>query len=395
MHNEKRSYTIIVGGFLGLIHSGGSVWDYIQYPLGLHLMGYNVYYIEDTEIYPIYGQDWKDITPTIERLKKIMKYFNLDNRWIYRDIATNLFYGKSKKEYIEICNQADIFVNVSCANVIRDEYLKIPVRILMDTDPMFTQIQIATGQSFTSSKSSLKKLAALHTHHFSFGENINSVDTLIPETGHRWKETRQPVCIDYWERLRINNPDFPFTTLMNWKAGKSLIYGHQSWGQKDITFPTIIGIPGKINNERFKIAGGQTGSEKDFEAFKQLKDSGWELVSSETASGNHIQYQQFISNSKAEISVAKETYVKAKTGWFSGRSANYLATGKPVIAQDTGWSKYYPCGNGLYSFTNQMEAIDAVKEISFNWYLQSKAASEIAHGYFDHNKVLKEMLGSV
>ena len=92
----KTNTTIIVGGFLGLIHSGGLVWDYIQYPLGFHLMGYDVYYIEDTEVYPVYGDDWQDINPTINRLKGIMEYFGMPNRWIYRDIATNSFYGKIK-----------------------------------------------------------------------------------------------------------------------------------------------------------------------------------------------------------------------------------------------------------------------------------------------------------
>ncbi|MBT3800652.1 MAG: glycosyltransferase family 1 protein, partial [Bacteroidetes bacterium] len=139
----------------------------------------------------------------------------------------------------------------------------------------------------------------------------------------------------------------------------------------------------------------QTGAEKDAEGIVKLGENGWNVVSSENASGSHSIYQSFIFKSKAEISVAKETYVKAKTGWFSCRSACYLAAGRPVVTQDTGWSYYYPCGKGLFAFTNQEEAIEAINKISKDWDVQSKAAIEISHAYFDHNIVLKNILESV
>ena len=391
----KSKTTIIVGGFLGLIHAGGAVWDYIQYPLGFYLMEYDVYYVEDTRIFPIYTDNWNNSIPTVKRLKKIMDSFGLNDRWIYRDETTQTIYGKSEKEYKEICKRAEVFLNVSCANVIREEYSQIPVRILLDTDPMFTQIQIESGQSFTSKTSSLYELSNWHTHHFTFGENINGKDCFIPKTPFKWQVTRQPVCIDYWGNCRKPADIAPMTTLMNWKAGKPLSYNGQTWGQKDRTFPIIVGLPTHCNNENFEVAVNQTGAEKDAEGIVKLGENGWNVVSSENASGSHSIYQSFIFKSKAEISVAKETYVKAKTGWFSCRSACYLAAGRPVVTQDTGWSYYYPCGKGLFAFTNQEEAIEAINKISKDWDVQSKAAIEISHAYFDHNIVLKNILESV
>lgn len=387
--------TIIVGGFLGFIHAGGAVWDYIQYPLGFYLMGYDVYYIEDTRLFPVYTDDWQNSQPTIQRLKSIMESFGLGDRWVYRDEVTNTIYGKSEKEYNEICKQADIFLNVSCANVMRDEYLGIPTRILLDSDPMFTQIQMNSAQSFTSGKSDLAELANLHTHHFTFGENINNKDCLIPNTAFDWQVTRQPVCMSYWENIKTPKKADPFTTLMNWKAGKPLKYDNKNWGQKDITFPLIQELPTKCINENFKIAINQTGADKDSKDMAKLETAGWTLVSSEMASGDQSIYQSFIYNSKGEISVAKETYVKAKTGWFSCRSACYLAAGRPVVTQDTGWSSFYPTGKGLFAFRKEAEAIEAVKEISSNWNLHSKTAREIAHEFFDHNIVLKKIIESL
>ncbi len=392
---KKKPFTIIVGGFLGFFHSGGAVWDYIQYPLGLHLMGYDVYYIEDTRLYPIYCTDWQDSSATIVRLKTIMEYFGLQDRWIYRDELTNSFYGRPVSEYDEICKRADIFINISCANVMREEYYRIPVRILIDTDPMFTQIQMVTAQSFTSEESSLGRLASLHNYHFTFGENINSNDCLIPVTSCTWKITRQPVCLNFWSNNFDVAKKAAFTTLMNWKSGKPLTYNGMTWGQKDVTFPVILKIPESIPVENFKVAinemqGGQLDPE-----MKPLKEAKWNVISSQEASRDHKVYQSFIYQSKAEISVAKETYVKANTGWFSCRSACYLAAGRPVITQDTGWSSFYPVGRGLFPFKDQKEAIEAVCEVSANWKIHSLAAREIAEAYFDYSVILTKMLNSI
>ena len=393
MKNSK--YTIIVGGFLGLINAGGAVWDYIQYPLGLHLMGHDVYYFEDTRMFPIYESSWNDSKKTVSRLKSIMESFGLGDRWVYRDEVTASIYGKTMQEFENICSTADIFLNVSCANVMREEYEQIPVRILLDTDPMFTQIQINTGQSFTSENSLLKDLSERHTHHFTYGENIHKKNSLIPPSSFKWHTTRQPICLKFWKSSKLSEATPAFTTLMNWKAGKSLFYDNQNWGQKDVMFPFIINLPDKVKSQKFKIVVAQSGAEKDIKALAKLQKAGWDIIPSETASGDHLQYQDFITQSKAEISVAKETYVKAKTGWFSGRSACYLASGRPVITQDTGWSDFLPSGKGLFTFTNEGEAAEAVRQVSTDWEKHSTTARKIAENYFDHTVILNKMLNSI
>lgn len=393
MINSKG--TVIVGGFLGLLPIGGVVWDYIQYVIGFRLMGYDVYYIEDTKIYPVFGEIWNDSTETVKRLHEIMKFFGLEDRYIYVDELTQQFFGKSKGEYLEICRSADIFINVSCANVIREEYSNIPVRILLDTDPMFTQIQINSDQSFTTGKGNLKELAKWHTHHFTFGENIFGKDCLIPKGEFSWVTTRQPICMDFWHYKEPHSSKSSFTTLMNWKAGKKFQYGGQNWGQKDVTFPLISNIPNLLPHISFKLAVSQTGMGEDGGQFGDLSETGWNIISSEEASGDHLLYQKFIYSSEGEISVAKETYVKARTGWFSCRSACYLAAGRPVVAQDTGWSEFYPTGLGLFSFSDENEAIGAIRKISENWKANSLGARELAEAIFDHRIVLGKLIDSL
>ncbi|MEB2778195.1 hypothetical protein SYJ56_22990 [Algoriphagus sp. D3-2-R+10] len=393
MINSKG--TVVVGGFLGLLPIGGVVWDYIQYVIGFQWMGYDVYYLEDTKIYPVFGRVWNDSTDTVNRLREIMKYFGLEDRYIYRDELTQQFFGRSKREYLEICKAADIFINISCSNVIREEYSHIPVRILLDTDPMFTQIQINSNQSFTTDNGNLKELAQWHTHHFTFGENIFGKDCLIPRGEFSWVSTRQPICMDFWKYKELDLSKSSFTTLMNWKVGKKLKFAGQDWGQKDVTFPLILNLPNLLPHISFKLAVSQTGGGVKGGQFYKLLENGWNLISPEEASGDHLLYQEFIYSSEGEISVAKETYVKAKTGWFSCRSACYLASGRPVVAQDTGWSEFYPTGMGLFSFTDEHEAEHAIRKISENWKAHSLGARELAKSYFDHNIVLGKLIDSL
>ena len=391
-----KKLRIIVGGFLGILPAGGVTWDYIQYPLGLLLMGHDVFYIEDTRLYPIYqkaGSQWDDCTECVTHLSTVMNHFGMAERWAYRDEASGKTYGLAENRILEICKTADIFINISCSTVMREEYAEIPARVLIDSDPMFTQIQYITEQSFTEGVSKLKELVNAHNFHFTFGENMGAADCLIPDCGINWQPTRQPICLKYWDKTPTLATEKPiFTTLMNWTAGKNLMYQNEEWGQKDVEFPKIIAIPSLFRDSHFSIVINQTGGKQNNFPETAIKKHGWHIESPEKAAGNWADYQRFINHSFAELSVAKNTYVKARTGWFSCRSACYLAAGRPVITQDTGWSKYIPSGKGLFAFSNQEEAIEAVKQVISEPKVHIKAAKATAKEYFDSEKVLNKML---
>ncbi len=390
---------IIVGGFLGMFPAGGVTWDYIQYLLGLSMLGHDVFYIEDTRLYPIYqkpGSNWDDCSSCVEHLQTVMNYFEMSGRWAYRDEASGKCFGLSETNIKEICRNADVFINISCSTYMREEYIEIPKRILIDSDPMFTQIQYVSQQMFTPGKPGLKEMIHAHNYLFTFGENIGNKDCLIPEGGLQWHTTRQPVCLNKWgvsAYPQINKPFF--TTLMNWTAGNKFNYNNETWGQKDIEFGKVIQLPQYLFGVQLAMVVSKTGGTDNILQKEQIEKMGWKILDPEENAGNWISYQQFIDRSSGEFSVAKETYVKAKTGWFSCRSACYLAAGRPVITQDTGWSEFIPTGNGLFAFQNMGEAIEAFQQVMKDPAHHAKAARRIAEEYFDSNKVLTCLLQKI
>jgi hypothetical protein len=391
-----KKLKIVVGGFLGLLPAGGVTWDYVQYPLGFSQLGHDVWYVEDTRLYPVYqaaGSQWDDCLPTVRHLQSVMEYFGMGEHWAYRDEASGQSFGLSEAAIRAHCAQADLFVNISCSTFLRDEYRRIPLRILIDSDPMFTQIQYETEQMFTPGVSKIREMVDGHNFLFTFGENIGAEDCRIPTCGLPWRPTRQPICLDQWPALPLPadaNP--PVTTLMNWAAGKKLTYAGTEWGQKDLEFPKIQNLPRQFPDGRFSIVINQTGQTGRAFPAADIQNAGWEILNPEHVAGNWSDYRAFIRASAAELSIAKETYVKARTGWFSCRSACYLAAGRPVVAQDTGWSKYYPVGEGLFSFDDAQGATEAVQNLRAEPQKHRAAARAIAEEYFASNKVLRAML---
>lgn len=390
---------IIVGGFIGLMPAGGITWDYLQYPLGFKTLGHEVFYIEDTRLYPIYqqpGSNYADASSCVEHLKSVMEYFGFEDQWAYRDEASGKCFGMTEAKILAICKTADVFVNISCSTFLRDEYLQIPAKVLIDSDPMFTQIQYLSQQMFTPGAPGLRQMVDAHDYHFTFGENVNNPDCLVPHCGLKWRPTRQPVCLNYWNgKEGFHHDNSSFTTLMNWSAAKVIHYQNEKWGQKDIEFKKFFGIPSLVKAATFSVVINKTGgTDQDFSK-EHIEKAGWHILDPWTSAGDWIAYQSFIHCSKGEFSVAKNTYVKARTGWFSCRSACYLAAGKPVITQDTAWSKTISSGQGLFAFEDLETAINAIEKVLGDYTRQSFYARQIANDYFDSNKVLQHLLAQL
>lgn len=385
-----------MGGYLGILPAGGVTWDYIQYPLGLAEMGHDVYYIEDTRLYPMYqpaGSAWDDCSSCVQHLSQVMKYFGLADRWAYRDEASGRCFGLSEQQVVEICHTADVFINVSCSTYMRNEYLRIPLRILIDSDPMFTQIQYVTGQGFTPGESGIRRLVHQHNRHFSFGEAIGSADSRVPTSGIDWQPTRQPICLDHWPLTpQPALSEAAFTTLMNWSAGKVLHYAGAEWGQKDLEFPKILTLPTDFPDIRFAIVVSKTGQTAQHLPAQEITAQGWHILDPQRVANDWVAYRQFINRSWAELSIAKQTYVQGRTGWFSCRSACYLAAGRPVITQDTGWTNTLPSGQGLLGFTDTESAGAAVDSLLSQPEQHHRAARSLAEEYFDSRKVLTCLL---
>lgn len=389
---------IVVSGFIGLFPTGGATWDYIQYPLGLKMMGHDVYYVEDTMLYPVYqssGDSWDDCSFVVDYLKKAMEDVGLENRWAYRDVASGKIYGMSEVAFKEVCDTADILINVSSSLFMRDEYAKIPTKILVDTDPMFTQYQYHVKMEAGGNEAqSAKEYMHSHDLFFTFGLNIGKPDCRIPEFDFTWHTTKKPICLQFWEQAFSGNSKFGFTSVMNWIERPDFIYESETWGQKNKEFQKFYELP-KRSGKNFEIIINRPKDEATKKSMEYLTSCGWNVLSPDELISDMHNYKDFIQSSFAEFSITKETYIKSNSGWFSGRSAVYLASGKPVITQDTRWSSYIPAGDGVIAINDLEDAVEAVKEISANYKHHCSAAKNIAFEYFDSYKILGDILRHV
>lgn len=380
---------IIVCGYIGLFPAAGAVWDYIQYPLGLKAMGHDVYYIEDTGNWPQYlPEDAKqDGSYNIEFLRRVMNDFGMQDRWAYLDPVSGEWAGMSENHVSQLRRDADLMISISCSAAVDESWLSIPVRAVIDSDPMFTQIQAMENTGFTRGSGSLREILGAYTHHFTFGERIGAADCRIPAAGFDWIPTRQPIVLDFWTPTETETRA-PFTTVMNWSAGRPLVHDGEEWGQKDQQFEQLMVLPEHFPSTRFSIV---VNAGPDFPR-ERLEASGWNILSPGEAVPDWQSYRDFIGHSAGEVSVAKHAYVKGRTGWFSCRTACYLAMGRPALVEDTGWSHVIPSGRGLLGFTDEREAVENMRELITDHRLHCGHARGIAVEFFDSGQVLGALL---
>jgi hypothetical protein len=382
---------------------GGVTWDYLQYVLGLARLGHNVFYFEDSGEWPYNldggpsGSDWiaHDPTPNLEHLATVMSRYGLEDRWAYRFPIKSQWYGLSDQKRRAVVESADLLLNVSGSIERPEEYRRARRLAYIDSDPVFSQIKFISDD-----QTDFRRTLETHDVYFSFGERFSS---RVPVTGHRWRPTRQPVVLSEWRPSSARRD--VYTTVMSWTSYKPLTYAGQTYGQKDVEFKRFLELPGKVRPALLEVAlgglqhaaweGGSllpAVSESPSTPQEVLTHSGWRVVEAADVCHDLDSYRQYIESSKAEWSVAKNGYVLGRAGWFSCRSACYLAAGKPVIVQDTGFADVIPVGEGILQFTDVDEAAAAIHEIEGNYSKHAKAARAIAEEYFDSDKVLNRLI---
>jgi hypothetical protein len=225
----------------------------------------------------------------------------------------------------------------------------------------------------------------MHDVHFSFGERLSGV---VPNTGHCWRPTRQPIVLSEWQ------PSGPrrdvFTTVMNWTSYKPVAYEGQIYGQKDVEFRRFLELPARVAQTVFEVAVNEGKTRRTPRAL--LEHKGWRVVDPQIVCPDLDSYRRYVESSKAEWSVAKHGYVVGQPGWFSCRSACYLAAGRPAVVQNTGFETVLPVGEGLLSFSTVDEAVAAIQQVEGNYARHAKAARAIAEAYFDSNLVLARLI---
>lgn len=370
---------IILLGYIVRGPIGGMAWHHLQYLLGLKRLGYEAYFFEDSDNYPSCYDPATNCTGTdasygLEFASSTFQSVGLTDNWAYYDAHTEAWSGPIANQVLEICETADVLLNVSGVNPIRDWFAQIPIRVLIDTDPAFTQIRHIEDEN-------ARKMAARHTAFFSFGANAGG-RTSLPNDGFNWVPTRQPIALESWP-VTAGPEHGSFTTVMQWESYPPAHYGGRLFGTKSMSFKPYEDLPRK-SVSHLELAVGHPAS--------HLSAHGWKLSNPLEVTRDIWNYQSFIRRSKAEFSVAKHGYVETRSGWFSERSANYLASGRPVVVQDTGFTDWLPSGEGVLAFSSPAEALAGIDQVNARYRFHCASARQIAEAYFDSRLVLTDLL---
>jgi len=379
--------TIIVFGILFWYPLAGVTYQFLHYLIALRRLGYDPWYIEDSGRW-IYDPKLNDLSPdatgNLEAVVPTLKEYGFGRRWAFRgNYPGGQCHGLSEKQLLQLYREADGFLNVTGAQELREEHLACRRRIYVETDPVAAQIKVAKGD-----KKTIAALAA-HDTHFSFGGNFGSPDCKVPLQGFKWLPSRQPVVLDMWDNVPNAHPNgAAYNTIATWKnKGKDVVYnGERYYWSKDREFKKFLDVPLQ-RDVPFELAVGVDGKVK-----KRLASNRWRISDPVRVSSELARYRNYILDSRGEFTVAKDQNIRLRSGWFSDRSACYLAASRPVINQDTAFGNYLPTGKGLFAFQTKADILDAVDEIESDYIGNCRAAREIAEEYFAAEKVVGSLM---
>lgn len=378
---------IVVTGMAFFLPLPGVIYQVLHYLIGLRSLGYDAYYVEDTDRWTYdskIGDVVGDASSNVRVLGSVLDAHGFSGKWAYRgEWDAKGSYGMEPVRLRQLYRDADALLNVTGQDL-NEEQLLCRRRVYIETDPFATQVRVDQGD-----QRELARLAA-HDVHFTFGENVGARDCGIPETPFVWLPTRQPVDLQVWIPLGLSEqvPPRAYTTVTSWVSHvDSVVHrGEPYYWQKDREFTKFADLPAR-SSVKFELASNGAEYIPD-----TMRSGGWSHVSVDDVATDPSRYRDYIRRSRAEFTVARDQYVRPRTGWFSDRSACYLASGRPVITQDTGFGKFLATGNGLFAFNNTEDILCAIDAIESDYAAHSQAARDIAIEYFAAEKVIGSLM---
>lgn len=378
------SLRIVLSGMIaGDPNQGGATWAVLQYLLGFQRLGHEVCFIEpvkETALRPV-GAGLEN-SLNAPYFRRVAADFGLEHSALLL-AGTRQTVGLPYDELLRVSRRADLLVNIS--GLLTDEALiaTIPRRIYLDLDPAFIQLWHAVQ--------GIDMHFAGHTHFVTIGQAIGRPGCEVPTCGLDWITTPQPIVLEHWPVAGAISHD-ALTTVGNWRGYGSIEHQGVFYGQKAHSLRRFITLPTRTREKLLLALAVHPGEGKDLAA---LAENGWELVDPSRVAGTPADYQRFIQGSRAEFGIAKSGYVESRCGWFSDRSLCYLASGRPVLAQETGFRRFVPAGEGLFSFETIEEVLAGVEELKRDYPRHARAARAIAEAYFDSDKVLTRLLEKI
>jgi hypothetical protein len=379
-----RGLIVVAGSLAQKPGFGGHAWVFLQYLLGFRRLGWEVLFLD------VLGPPaWVDeagaaCPPERSRglcyLVEVMERFGLKESFALFDDRGQSLAGQSRGKVLEQVRRSACLLNVM--GYLRDDAIlgQAPRCVFLDIDPGFGQMWKELG---------LADVFAGHDAYVTIGENIGQPDCAIPLCGLHWIATPQPVVLEHWP-VRAGIGERWWTSIVSWRGAYGPIeYQGRTYGLRVHEFRRFLGLP-RRTGRRFELALDIHPDEtKDLAS---LQENRWSLVDPREVAGDPWAYQGYIQKSDVEFLVAKNMYVQARSGWLSDRSLCYLASGKPVLAQDTGFGRLYPTGEGLLKYGDVDGAVAGVEQVCSDYPRHAKAARALAEAYFDSDKVLSRLL---
>jgi GT2 family glycosyltransferase len=380
---------IVVLGFLSHFPVAGVAWQTIHYLVGLQRLGFDVYYVEAHGCSPtkLMESDTDDgPARAAAYISRIMTRFDLSDRWAYHALYEGRYFGLTRLQLGDLYRSATMILNLHGSHLPRPELTASNRLVYLETDPVDVEIDL-----FQHNPATLDYLSP-HCAFFTFGENVGKPDCLVPAPARfQFLPTRQPVVLDLWNKTG-GDRGTTFTTIGNWKQPwREITYkGEVYRWSKHFEFQKFLTLPQRVA-QRFELAL----SSYDDSDRQLLESHGWQVRPALDFSRDLDLYAAYIAESRAEFTVAKDQNIRLRSGWFSDRAATYLAAGRPVVTQETGFSNILPTGEGLLAFSNLEDSIQAIQAVNSDYPHHSRAAQDIAKEFFSHDVVLGRLLSDI
>lgn len=371
---------ILISGRVGSApRQGGATWAVLQYVLGLQELGHTVHFVEAVPPSELRPRG----VPLVRSVNAgycaaVLSNAGLSQRWALVVEGTDTTVGLSYPQLR--AGRWDVHINLS--GCLRDRELTdtIPVRAYLDLDPAFTQLWHQVEGHDLGFEG--------HTHFATVGWGIGEPDCPVPTGGIGWYHSLPPVVLSHWTPAGPIARD-AMTTVANWRSYGSLVHSGIQYGQRAHSFRDFFSLPARTSVPLRPALAIDPAETDDISA---LREHGWIVMDPRPVSASPAAYRNFVRTSRGEFSIAKSGYVQSRSGWFSDRSACYLASGRPVVAQDTGFGRRLPTGWGLLSFTTPEEAALALERVGADYALHARAARRIAADELDSAVVLGALL---
>jgi hypothetical protein len=381
------SETIVIAGSVAQMPwHGGLTWVFLQYLLGFRRLGFDVLFVDRLEpgmcVDPAGDPASFRSSENLRYLERVMERFGLGGRWSLffdggRDVA-----GLERREAVELTRRSALLLNVMGYLEDEDVLAAAPLRVFLDIDPGFGQMwaELGLAQPFDG-----------HDRHVTVGGRVGDADCAIPTCGLEWVQTLPPVELSEWPATV--GGDKRFTSVVSWRGPFGPIeYDGRTYGLRVHELRRFAELPAQTSAS-FELA--LDIDDADAADRHNLERRGWVLADPRAAAGDPWRYRAYVQGSSAELMIAKNLYVDTRSGWFSDRSSCYLASGRPVLAQDTGIRDLLPCGEGLLTFTTLDEAAAGAEEIVGAYERHSRAARELAEEHLAAGQVLPRLLDAL